>query len=325
LGHITDVAARTRIREIISPLFAKDVEENRWIFRETDWTSAMPELSALLAEQLPANHPMKAVWRHAAILKTGGDRPKTDWKAIPYPESTFEGVVFINRSRVGATPWPFDPDDLGRQGDGDDRTVSLTLHSDAVSKRAANNAKGLPASLVQTVCNAGAWHDLGKLDPRFQALLHGCSLLALGTKEPLAKSGRRSPAMETFYRSLSELPPGFRHELLSALVVADSAAFSIHPERDLLLHLIASHHGRCRAMAPVVHDPKPEPFDVIVDGESVRFAGQDCPLAHLSAGLANRFWSLTRRFGWWGLPYLESLLRLADQFESANPNPKDLP
>jgi CRISPR-associated endonuclease/helicase Cas3 len=78
-------------------------------------------------------------------------------------------------------------------------------------------------------------------------------------------------------------------------------------------------------MAPVVHDPKPEPFDVIVDGESVRFAGQDCPLAHLSAGLANRFWSLTRRFGWWGLPYLESLLRLADQFESANPNPKDLP
>lgn len=325
LAHITDDAARSRIREITNSLFAKDEEESRWVFCETDWTSAMPELATLLAEHLPRNHPMKPVWQHSAILKNGGERPKTDWKAIPYPQGTFDGVVFTNRSRVGATSWPFDPVDLGMQGNGGDQTVSLTLHSASVSKRAESNANGLPANLVQTLCNAGAWHDLGKLDPRFQALLHGCSLLALGTKEPLAKSGRRSPAMEAFYRSLSELPRGFRHELLSALIVANSAAFSTHPERDLLLHLIASHHGRCRAMAPVVHDPRPEPFDVTMDGESIRFAGQDCPLAHLSAGVDCRFWSLIRRFGWWGLPYLESLLRLADQYESANPNQNDRP
>ena len=54
--------------------------------------------------------------------------------------------------------------------------------------------------------------------------------------------------------------------------------------------------------------------------EGLRFAGQDCPLAHMSQGVARRFWSLNLRFGWWGLPYLETLLRLADQYESANPN-----
>lgn len=318
LAHLSDDGARARFREITSALFAHDEEENRWVFRAGEWIAAMPELAALLSEKLPRDHQAIEIWKHAVKLER-------DWKAVPYPQGTYEGVVFTNRNRVGATPWPFDPDDLGRQGNGDDQPVSLTVHSNAVSKRAEINAKGLPANLVQTLCDAGAWHDLGKLDPRFQALLHGCSLLASGAKEPLAKSGRRSPAMEKFYRSLSELPQGFRHELLSALIVADSAAFATHAERDLLLHLISSHHGRCRAMAPVVYDPRPEPFDVSMDGESIRFAGQDCPLAHLSAGVTCRFWSLTRRFGWWGLPYLESLLRLADQFESANPNPKDRP
>lgn len=322
---ITDSSARALFRGITSPLFARNEEEKRWIFREPDWTAAMPSLANLLAEHLPTNHPLKAVWKHAATLSSGTPRLAADWWAIPYPLGTFEGVVFSNRSRVGSTPWPFDPADLGRQGNGSDQAVSLADHSDAVSKRAERNATGLPPSLVQTLCKAGAWHDLGKLDPRFQALLYGSSLLATGNKTPLAKSRRRSPNMEKFLRELSELPSGFRHELLSALIVAESDAVSSHPERDLLLHLIASHHGRCRAMAPVIHDSRPEPFDVAVYGETIRYAGQDCPLAHLSQGVASRFWSLTRRFGWWGLPYLETLLRLADQYESANPNQTETP
>ena len=320
--HIDGASSRARFRDLTAPLFARDEEESRWIFREPDWTEALPALASLLAEHLPADHPLHALWNHAAFLKSGNPRPVTDWKVMPYPKGTFDGVIFTNRSRVGATPWPFDPDDLGRQGNGSDQAVSLVAHAAAVSGRAKANACGLPADLVQTLSNAGAWHDLGKRDPRFQAMLHGCSLWAVETKEFLAKSNRRGPTLEHFFRDLSELPDGFRHELLSALIVAETKAFISHPEPDLLLHLIASHHGRCRAMAPVINDPRPEPFDVIVGGETLCFAGQNFPLAHLSQGVTRRFWSLTRRFGWWGLPYLETLLRLADQYESANVNPR---
>lgn len=315
LQHIRDDESRTRFKAIAAPLFAHDEEEGRWIFRENDWIESMPGIAALLSESLPGEHPLKSVWSYAAA------RPKGDWKALPFPTNTIDGVLFSNRSRVGATPWPYDPEDLGRQGNAAAERIPLAVHSDAVSKRAESNAKGLPANIVQALCDAGAWHDLGKLDPRFQALLYGCSPLAVAAKSPLAKSGRRSPAMEQFFRNLSALPAGFRHELLSALVVAGSDVFTSHPEPDLLLHLIASHHGRCRAMAPVIHDSTPEQFDAIVGGETIRFSGQDYPLAHLSQGVALRFWSLTRRFGWWGLPYLECLLRLADQYESANPSP----
>jgi CRISPR-associated endonuclease/helicase Cas3 len=80
---------------------------------------------------------------------------------------------------------------------------------------------------------------------------------------------------------------------------------------DLLLHLIGSHHGRCRPFAPVVEDR--EPLDVRYGDWR---GGSDHGLERVGSGVCERFWQLTRRYGWHGLAYLESMVRIADQRQS---------
>ena len=97
--------------------------------------------------------------------------------------------------------------------------------------------------------------------------------------------------------------------------------------RELLLHLIAAHHGHARPFAPVRNDLEPENivapdgFDPQVDLTAESRAALPKP-HHLGSGIPDRFWFLTRSFGWWGLAYLESVLRLADWEASANPKPQ---
>jgi CRISPR-associated endonuclease/helicase Cas3 len=79
---------------------------------------------------------------------------------------------------------------------------------------------------------------------------------------------------------------------------------------DLALHLIASHHGRCRPFAPVVEDLG---GDLAYGGHRITGDQRIAESPHrLESGVADRFWRLTRRHGWWGLAYLEAILRLGD-------------
>jgi CRISPR-associated endonuclease/helicase Cas3 len=76
--------------------------------------------------------------------------------------------------------------------------------------------------------------------------------------------------------------------------------------KDLILHLVASGHGRGRP-----HFPPEEAFDPESKGRDVN---------KIAIEVVQRFARLQRKCGRWGLAYLESLLRAADWAASAEPS-----
>ena len=210
-----------------------------------------------------------------------------------------------------------DEDEASASGIG--RPVKLLRHLPDVEALAHRHATGcgLPEDLVDAIACAGLLHDLGKADPRFQSLLRG-GVRWLGG-EPLAKSAEipRNRATYERARTTSGYPKGGRHELLSVRL-AESASVLL-PERDdlrdLVLHLIASHHGHCRPFAPVIFDEQVVDIDFELRGQRTHWSGPT-NLERLDSGVADRYWRLVRRYGWWGLAWLEALLRLADWRQS---------
>ncbi|APR87005.1 CRISPR-associated helicase Cas3 [Minicystis rosea] len=210
------------------------------------------------------------------------------------------------------------------EGDGGSYTgVEKTLdeHMKGVADWARSFAKrcGLPDTLVRDLELAGRWHDAGKVDPRFQRLLHGGSAYkAEVAPEPLAKSkivlADREAREQA--RKRSGYPKGARHELSSvALLTAHASLLASAHDRDLVLHLVASHHGHCRPFAPVAPDHEPVILSLRTD-EGVVTASSDHGLARLDAGVPERFFRLVEKYGWFGLAWLEAILRLADHRRS---------
>lgn len=120
--------------------------------------------------------------------------------------------------------------------------VLLDDHQNDVAERTRQLAEnlGLAPEFSEALELAAKYHDEGKRDLRFQQML-GADLQA----EALAKSGHRSVAEAYRARSRSALPKGWRHEQLSALMVAASPE-KVGEHRDLVLRIIGCSHGHGR-------------------------------------------------------------------------------
>lgn len=175
------------------------------------------------------------------------------------------------------------------------KPVRLADHVNDVEGQLEKILSGLSLgdSLNKCLKIAARIHDQGKCRVNFQSML--------GNRHApdvwWAKSGRRSGIrLEVQYRHEF----GSLHELPGAAELGISA-----DERELVLHLIAAHHGRARP-----HFPAEEVFDP----DHTQRASDE-----LAMTIPQRFGRLQRRYGRWGLAYLESLLRAADWSASANP------
>lgn len=120
--------------------------------------------------------------------------------------------------------------------------VLLDDHQNDVAERTRQLAEnlGLTPEFSEALELAAKYHDEGKRDLRFQQMLG-----ADAETEALAKSGRRSVAEAYRARSRSALPRGWRHEQLSALMVAASPE-KVGEHRDLVLRIIGCSHGHGR-------------------------------------------------------------------------------
>ncbi len=164
----------------------------------------------------------------------------------------------------------------------------LMAHQHQTAQRAADLAArlGLDPALTRVLTTAARLHDEGKRAPRWQRAMQGAS----PGEEPLAKTlGPCRPA----------LLGGYRHEFGSLpYAAADPGLQALNPdEQALALHLIAAHHGGARPHLST------EGCD-------------DAPPSALqarAAAVARRFLDLTALYGPWGLAWLETLLRAADQ------------
>jgi CRISPR-associated endonuclease/helicase Cas3 len=141
------------------------------------------------------------------------------------------------------------------------------------------------------IVRAAGWHDLGKRRALWQRSIgnHDFPRLVLAKSAGKVLSGALS---------------NYRHEFGSLIEVSQSAEF---PElesdlQDLILHLMAAHHGRARP-----HFSFDEAFDPNYPEKKA---------AEIASEVPRRFARLQRKYGRWGLAYLESVVRAADALAS---------
>ena len=216
----------------------------------------------------------------------GLERPdRGAWRRIRTFETDF-GDGGVARTGLAVFKWPDEPSDE------DSRSVlsapqSLRDHAEQVADHARALARRLelPREEADALVTAARLHDDGKAAERWQNAMNA----PRDEGRPYAKtSGGGNP----------RLLEGYRHEF-GSLLKAEGQNLP-NDTRDLILHLIAAHHGNARPMiSPAGCEDGPPSMLECKAGEA-----------------ALRFARLQKRYGPWGLAWREAILRAADQSAS---------
>lgn len=180
--------------------------------------------------------------------------------------------------------------------------VRWQVHTDDVIRHATRIADAIlndHTDLHRALVVAAQFHDLGKKRAVWQRSI-GHRLPTEPTPEDwLAKSGKGMKPLEL---------TSYRHEFGSLVELESQSVLPklTEDQWDLVQHLIATHHGRGRP-----HFPTDEAFDPERPQGDADKATREVP---------QRYARLQRKYGRWGLAYLESLLRAADYAASAKPS-----
>lgn len=166
----------------------------------------------------------------------------------------------------------------------------LAQHQEWAEDAAREIVGGLsmPEDIRGAITLAAKFHDEGKRAAVWQQAFNAPQKQD-ESGEPIIYAKTRGP----FRNALN----GYRHEFGSLLEIEGNNAIAAHPERDLILHLIAAHHGHARP---------------VIATEGCDQAPPEA-LEERAREVALRFARLQTRFGPWGLAWLEALLRAADQ------------
>lgn len=235
-------------------------------------------------------------------------------------ETTREGTDIENESKAARADDVWDWYVLPRSADDDaiswqaPQKQRLVDHLAAAGRFAEQIVEklGLESSLSEAVVTAARFHDLGKDRRQWQLGIGNHAYNANVSDTILAKSGSSGRPINRHYRHEF----GTLLDMTSRRDVAASAAMNTVVEeatqsfqqsdeltQELILHLIAAHHGRGRP-----HFPTDESFDP----EAAEPAATAMTLE-----VTQRFARLQRRYGRWGLAWLESLVRASDYAASS--------
>ena len=313
-----DPVVDASLQELGLPLDAQAIERlcglhlERWItgalgavddadqVDELDRTHALEEILAAIRDApVPAGWERREWGRYTAALSPRLLQPRNEVPRLP---------VRLPRGELANDD--FDEFSLGPAA------VELDRHGNAVGRRAQMIAEclGLPPDVLETVVRAATVHDIGKADRRFQRWLspdglQGGPLLAKSSTPRHRWEGKRAEA---------GWPRGGRHEDLSARLVQAWLErvpdWGTPMERDLLVHLVISHHGKGRPLVAPAVDGISATVRGTVEGVAVE---ADADLGITDWGQPARFRRLDAQLGPWGLALLEAIVIRADHAVSA--------